>query len=91
LTEPESIPKRGLQWKQPTFITNPGCQKEGSIITQYLSEFIKSLGFDGVEFQSSMYPMGYNLAIFNPEKFECRTSSVYEIENITLNCEKIAT
>lgn len=52
------------------------------IPTQYISEFIKSLGFDGVEYQSSLYSSGYNLAIFNPEKLNCRTTQVYEIENI---------
>ncbi len=52
--------------------------------TQYLSEFVKSLGFDGVEFQSSLYPLGYNLAIFNPEKFECIKVEVFDIEKIDL-------
>lgn len=52
--------------------------------TQYLSEFIKSLGFDGVEYQSSLYPLGYNLAIFNPDKFECLKVEVFDIEKIDL-------
>lgn len=52
--------------------------------TQYLSEFIKSIGFDGVEFQSSLFPKGYNLAIFNPIKFECIKVEVIEIEKIDL-------
>ena len=52
--------------------------------TQYLSEFIKSMGFDGVEFQSSLYAEGYNLAIFKPEKFECIKVNVCEIETIDL-------
>ena len=52
--------------------------------TQYLSEFIKSLGFDGVEFQSSLYPLGYNLAVFKPDKFQCIKAKVYDIEKINL-------
>jgi hypothetical protein len=51
--------------------------------TQYLSEFIKSLGYDGVKFQSSFFPEGFNLAIFNPSKFECNRCEVYEIQNIS--------
>ena len=52
LTEPESIPKRGLQWKQPTLITNPGCQKEGSIIEWdarwlTINVIINLIGFNG--------------------------------------------
>lgn len=50
--------------------------------TQYLSEFIKSIGFDGVEYQSSLNTKGYNIAIFNPEKFECIKVNVHEIKKI---------
>ena len=42
------------------------------------------LGFDGVEYQSSLYPLGYNLAIFNPDKFECLKVEVFDIEKIDL-------
>lgn len=59
------------------------------IPTQYISEFIKSLGFDGVEYQSSLYKDGYNLAIFNPEKLECISTKVYTIEDIELRYESI--
>jgi hypothetical protein len=58
--------------------------------TQYLSEFIKSMGFDGVEYQSSFYHEGYNLAIFNPKKFECIKVDVYEICKIDLTHQKIS-
>ncbi|WP_296620748.1 RES family NAD+ phosphorylase [Marivirga sp.] len=57
--------------------------------TQYLSEFIKSIGYDGVEFQSSLNSDGYNLAIFNPDKFECIRTNIYEIESIELNHRKL--
>lgn len=40
------------------------------IPTQYLCEFIKSLGYDGIEYKSSLNKKGSNLAIFYPEKFE---------------------
>lgn len=59
------------------------------IPTQYISEFIKSLDFDGVEYQSSLYKDGYNLAIFNPEKLECIATKVYEIENIELKHQEV--
>ncbi len=57
--------------------------------TQYLSEFIKSIGYDGVEFQSSLDSKGYNLAVFNPDKFKCVKTSIYEIENIDLKHRKL--
>jgi hypothetical protein len=52
--------------------------------TQYLSEFIKSMGFDGVVYQSSLNPEGYNLTIFNPLKVECIKTGVHEIRSIDL-------
>lgn len=59
------------------------------IPTQYLSEYIKSMGYNGVEYKSSIYSDGYNLAIFNPEKFKCIKVSVHEIKSITLEHEQI--
>lgn len=59
------------------------------IPTQYLSEFIKSLKYDGVEYKSSIYSKGHNLAIFNPDKFKCVKVSVHEIKSITLEHEPI--
>lgn len=57
--------------------------------TQYLSEFIKSIGFSGVEFQSSLFAEGYNLAIFDSSKFECIKVKVYEIKRIDILHEPI--
>ncbi len=57
--------------------------------TQYLSEFIKSIDYDGVEFQSSLYSEGYNLAIFNPDKFECIKVEICEIKEIDLKHERV--
>lgn len=55
------------------------------IPTQYLSELIKSMGFDGIEFKSSLYSDGVNIAIFNPEKFKCLEVKVYDIKDIKLD------
>lgn len=59
------------------------------IPTQYISEFIKSLGYDGLEYKSSLYSEGYNLAIFNPNKLECIKSTVHEIEGIDLTFKEL--
>ncbi|MGJ1367894.1 RES family NAD+ phosphorylase [Sphingobacterium spiritivorum] len=58
--------------------------------TQYLSELIKSMGFDGIEFKSSLYSEGVNIAIFNPEKFKCIDVNVYDIDNIELTYTSLA-
>ncbi|WP_157766371.1 RES family NAD+ phosphorylase [Pedobacter ginsengisoli] len=51
--------------------------------TQYLCEFIKSLGFDGVEYKSAMNSQGYNLAIFKDRKLECIESAYHRVTNLT--------
>jgi len=50
--------------------------------TQYIAEFIKSLGFDGLRYKSSLSSTGHNLAIFNPNKLRCIEVVVLEVEEI---------
>jgi hypothetical protein len=52
--------------------------------TQYLCEFIKSIGFDGIEYGSAMKKDGINLAIFNDTKLECIEKEVVEIKKIEI-------
>ncbi len=40
------------------------------IPTQYLCEYVKYLGYDGIEYKSSLNKNGSNLVVFYPEKFE---------------------
>ncbi len=58
--------------------------------TQYLSELIKSMGFDGIEFKSSLYSEGTNIAVFNPKKFKCLEVEVHDITNIKLDSKKLS-
>jgi hypothetical protein len=50
--------------------------------TQIIAEFIKSQGYDGVEYSSTMTKDGYNLAIFSECLFECTQTRVYEIAEL---------
>lgn len=50
--------------------------------TQFLCEFIKSLGFDAVEYKSAMNSDGFNLAIFNDDKLDCVDSKFYNVTNL---------
>lgn len=49
--------------------------------TQYISDFIKSKGFAGIEYKSTMKKdrHSYNLAIFDENLFICETVAVYDI------------
>jgi hypothetical protein len=57
------------------------------IPTQYLCEFIKSIGFDAVEYRSAMNPSGYNLAVFNDQKLTCVNSTFYSVKGLTYTWE----
>lgn len=56
--------------------------------TQYITDLIKSFEHDdeveysGIEYKSVMYNDGYNLAVFEPELFECIDTVMYRIDTI---------
>jgi hypothetical protein len=53
--------------------------------TQFLCEYIKSEGFDAVEYKSAMNATGYNLAIFNDNKLTLESSIHYKVNNLKYN------
>lgn len=53
--------------------------------TQYISDFIKSLGYDGIKYKSTLNPEGYNLAIFDINSFEVVEVKNYTIDSINTN------
>lgn len=57
--------------------------------TQYLCEYVKSLGYDAIEYGSALYPGGINLAIFNDDKIECKSVDFYEVDLMELHLSVI--
>lgn len=51
--------------------------------TQYISDFIKSEGFAGIEYKSTMCKKGVNFAIFDEKLFECISTESYDIDSLT--------
>jgi len=53
--------------------------------TQYLSEYIKGLGYDGIIYGSSMTKNEdeFNAVIFNEEKLRCVSTKLYEVYEIS--------
>lgn len=49
---------------------------------QYISDFIKSLGYDGICYRSTLNIQGLNYAIFNSEKFDCINVKLYHITSL---------
>lgn len=58
--------------------------------SQYLCEYVKSLGYDAIEYGSSLRNGGINLAVFNDGKLEPRSVEVYEIIDFNLGFNRIA-
>lgn len=61
---------------------NPSSSILEYLPLQYLCEFIKNAGYDGVVYNSSL-SKGYNLAIFNDFKLECVETELYIINQIS--------
>ena len=57
--------------------------------TQYITEFIKSKGYSGVSYKSTMGTGGYNIAAFDETLFECVGVHVVEIKNISYCFDKV--
>lgn len=53
--------------------------------TQYISDYIKSLGYDGIVYKSTIHNGGINYAIFDQSKFECQKCRLVEIKDVEYN------
>lgn len=56
--------------------------------TQYLCEFIKSCGFDGVLYRSSVSENGVNLALFDPEKATVTRVTEHQVSKVSVALTK---
>lgn len=57
--------------------------------TQYISDFIKSKGYDGIQYKSTMCKNGYNLAVFNENLCMCTSVETYEIKGVNYDRDKV--
>jgi hypothetical protein len=64
--------------------------KKSYIPSQYVAEYIKTLGLDGIRFNSSLHGAGRNITIFNYEKCKPIGSKLYEIDDICFEAKGIA-
>lgn len=57
--------------------------------TQYISDYIKSKGYDGIEYASAMCQDGINLAIFDQALFRCTGTNIYNVNHIAYSYNQI--
>ena len=64
-------------------------KKTFEALHQYICELAKNLGFDGIEYRSTLYPKGTNFAVFHDEKLRIDQLKVVEIKNVTIESKEI--
>ncbi len=57
--------------------------------TQYICDYIKSEGFSGIEYKSTMLNAGTNYAIFNEKLFKCTKTEVYEVQSLNYGYQSV--
>lgn len=66
---------------------------EDYIPTQYLCEYLRQKGFDGIKYKSALSPEGINVIIFNTDSadraYEIVESRVFGVEDIDIKFEQI--
>lgn len=52
------------------------------IPTQYIADYVKSQGYDGIKFASTIHEGGVNYAFFDSKKFKCTSKNLQEIKEL---------
>lgn len=76
--------KQILTWLSFSF-SAPVNEEEDEIDyipTQYLAEYIKLKGFDGLRYASSLAQNGVNVALFDETKVEAISSKVFQVQSV---------
>lgn len=50
--------------------------------TQYISDFARFLGYDGIKYNSTFDEKAYNIALYNPGKCNCRLHKLHYVKNM---------
>jgi hypothetical protein len=64
--------------------------KKNYIPIQYIAEYVKTLGVDGIRFNSSLHSRGKNITIFNYEKCKAVGSKLYSVDDICFEAKAVA-
>lgn len=64
--------------------SKPTNNPDDYIPSQIIAEYLKSLGYDGIRYNSSLHFGGVNLTIFNHDKCEAISSQDFRIEDIKI-------
>jgi len=71
-------------------LSQPIRDKSDYFFSQYISEYIKNLGYDGIRFNSSINKSGVNITIFSYNKCEAISSKLYSLHSINMQAKPIS-
>ncbi len=57
--------------------------------TQYISDFVKHKGYEGIKYRSTLNEGGNNFAIFNEKHFKCTKVDVYHVNQLEYEIKKM--
>lgn len=57
--------------------------------TQYICDYVKSIGFNGIQYKSTMCTDGINIAVFDEKKFSCIETYDFDINAINYDYKSI--
>lgn len=90
----EYVSNKNILQQFSTALSKPLRRKDSDLEylpSQYLCEFIKSLGIDGVEYISAMHEGGVNYAFFDQSKFKLIGATTKEVKKVLIETELAAT
>jgi hypothetical protein len=67
---------------------SPSNEKD-YLVSQYIAEYVKTLGFEGIAFRSSRNKDGVNLTLFDDSACEFLESGIYEVTDIEVKSRRI--
>lgn len=87
LVASQFLRKLGRELSTPT---RPGENQIEYVPTQYLCEFVKSIGVDGICYASSLHPEGWNLVLFREADATLREPVlIYEVVGMSFDFRQI--
>lgn len=83
--------KKALMYLIMKDFSNPNdSDLKKNIPSQYIAEYIKTLGFDGIRFNSSLHTRGRNITILNFKNCYPERSKLYEIKDIYFEAKAVS-
>lgn len=59
--------------------------------SQYIADYVKSLGYDGICYKSTLHSDGLNYAIFDPKKLKCIDVKLIKVDNLKYDITEVNT